>query len=101
MEVKSDIDPIEIEETCMTIQLANKEIIFPIRIVRNVEVLVGKIKYLVDFIVIACPQDSFYCIIFGRPFFHTIGAELIFQKIKLSCFIIVSSSLCSRGLTMT
>jgi uncharacterized membrane protein len=55
MEVKSDIDPIEMKETCMTTQLANKEIICLVGIVRDVEVLVGKIKYLVDFIVIACP----------------------------------------------
>jgi hypothetical protein len=30
MEVKSDIDPIEMEEKDMTIQLANKEIICPV-----------------------------------------------------------------------
>jgi hypothetical protein len=59
MEVKSDIDPIKIEETCMTIQLANKETICHVGIVREVDILVGKVKYPVDFVVLACPQDSF------------------------------------------
>jgi hypothetical protein len=35
--------------------------------VRDVEVLVGKTKYLVDFIVLVCSQDLFCPIIFGRP----------------------------------
>jgi hypothetical protein len=46
MEVKSDIDPIEMEEKDMTIQLANKEIICPVRIVRDVEVLLEKSNIL-------------------------------------------------------
>ena len=44
------------EETGMTIQLANKEYIRPFGIVRDVEVLVGKIKYPADFIVLGCPD---------------------------------------------
>ena len=75
-EIKPDIDPITMEETCMTIQLANKDYISPFGIVRDVEVLVGKIKYPTDFIVLGCPQDSFCPIIFGRPFLHTVGAEI-------------------------
>jgi hypothetical protein len=75
LEIKSDIDNIEIEETCMTIQLANKEYISPLGMVRDVEVLVGKIKYHADFIALGCFQDSFYPIIFGRPILHTVGLE--------------------------
>jgi hypothetical protein len=45
MEGKSDIDPIDVEETCIIIQLANKEVICHVGIFRDVEVLVGKIKY--------------------------------------------------------
>jgi hypothetical protein len=87
MEVKCDIDPIENEETYMTIQLDNKEIICHIGIVRDVKVLVGKIKDPVDFIVMACPQDNFCPIIFGRFFLHTIGAEINFlrEKVLISC----------------
>jgi hypothetical protein len=64
LEIKADIDPIEMEETCMTIQLANKEYISPLDMVRDVGVLVGKIKYPADFIVLGCSQDSFCPIIF-------------------------------------
>jgi hypothetical protein len=74
MDINSDIDPIDIEETCMTIQLASKEVICHVGIVREVEVLVGKTKYLVHFMVLACPQDIFYPIIFGRHFLHTTNA---------------------------
>ena len=38
--------------------------------------MIGKIKYPADFIVLGCPQDSFCPIIFGRPFLHTVGAEI-------------------------
>jgi hypothetical protein len=80
LEIKADIDPIEMEETCMTIQLANKEYISPLGVVRDVGVLVGKIKYLADFIVLGCSQDSFCPIIFGRPFLHTVGARIDLRK---------------------
>jgi hypothetical protein len=80
LEIKPDIDPIEMEETGMTIQLANKEYISPLGMVRDVEVLIVKIKYPADFIVLGCSQDSFCPIIFGRPFLHTIGARIDLPK---------------------
>jgi hypothetical protein len=80
LEIKSDIDPIETEETGMTIQLSNKEYISPLGMVRDVEVLVGQIKYPADFIVLGCSQDSFCPIIFGRPFLHTVGARIDLPK---------------------
>jgi hypothetical protein len=48
--------------------------------VRDVGVLVGKIKYPTDFIVLRCSQDSFCPNIFGRPFLHTVGARIDLQK---------------------
>ena len=81
--IKPDIDPIVMEETGMTIQLANKDYISPFGIVRDVEVLIGKIKYPADFIVLGCPQDSFCPFIIGRPFLHTIGAEINLSKEKV------------------
>ena len=71
------------EESGITIQLANKECISPLGIVKDVEVLVGKMKYPVDFIVLGCSQDAFCPIIFGRPFLHTIGAEISLPKEKV------------------
>jgi hypothetical protein len=83
LEIKPDIDPINMEETGITIQLANKEYICPLGMVRDVEVLVGKIKYPADFIVLGCSQDAFCPIIFGRPFLHTVGAEINLLKEKV------------------
>ena len=45
-----DIAPAEIEEIDVTIELANRDTISPIGIVRDVEVLCGKIKYLLIFL---------------------------------------------------
>jgi hypothetical protein len=64
----------------MTIQLANKGYISPLGMVRDVGVLVGKIKYPDDFIVLGCSQDSFCPIIYGRPFLHTIGPRIDLHK---------------------
>jgi hypothetical protein len=47
---------------------------------RDVEVLIGKIKYPAYFIVLSCSQDAFCPIIFGRPLFHTVGAEISLPK---------------------
>jgi hypothetical protein len=80
LEIKADIDPIEIEGTGMTIQLDNKEYIYLLGMVRDVGVLVGKIKYPTDLIVLGCSQDSFCPIVFGRPFLHTIGARVDLHK---------------------
>ena len=44
-----------------------RDTISPIGIVRDVEVLCGKVKYPADFLVLDSPQDSFCPIIFGRP----------------------------------
>jgi hypothetical protein len=80
LEIKADIDPIEMEDTCMTIQLTNKEYISPLGVVRDVGVLVGNIKYPTDFIVLGCSPDSFCPIIFGRPFLHIVGARIDLRK---------------------
>ena len=55
----NDIAPIEIEDIDVTIKLANRDTITPLGIVRDVEILCGKIKYPTDFLVLGSPQDSF------------------------------------------
>ena len=54
---------------------------------KKIKVLVGKIKYPADFIVLGCSQDSFFPIIFGRPFLRTVGAEINFlrEKVFIKC----------------
>ena len=59
-EIMHDIAPAEIEDIVVTIKLANRDTISPIGIVRDVEVLCGKVKYHDDFLVLGSPQDSFF-----------------------------------------
>jgi hypothetical protein len=49
----------------VVIQLANRETISPIGIVRDVEVLCGKTKYPADFLVLGSAASKTYPIIFG------------------------------------
>ncbi|KAI4987997.1 hypothetical protein ZWY2020_029627 [Hordeum vulgare] len=79
-EIKDEIAPVEIEPIDVTIQLANRDIIFPVGIVRDVEVLCGKTKYPADFLVLATTQDSFSPIIFGRSFLNTVNAHIDCEK---------------------
>ena len=57
-EIMNDIAPAEIEEINATIKLANRDTIPPLGIVRDVEVLCGKIKYPTDFLVLSSPEDD-------------------------------------------
>ena len=79
-EIMNDIAPAEIEDIDVTIKLANRDTMSPIGIVRDVEVLCGKIKYPTDFLVIGSPQDDFCRIIFGRSFLNTINAKIDSEK---------------------
>ena len=76
----NDIAPAQIEDIEVTIKLANRDIISPIGIARDVEVLCGKTKYPADFLVLTSPQDSFCPIIFGRPFLKTVNATIDCRK---------------------
>ena len=79
-EIMNDIAPAEIEDIDGTIKLANRDTITPLGIVRDVEVLCGKIKYHTDFLVLGSPQDDFCPIIFGRPFLNTVNAKIDCKK---------------------
>src|SRR4051812_28850840 len=68
----------------VTIHLANKQTISPVGIVRDVEVLCGKVKYPTDFLVLGSVQDSFCHTVFGRPFLSTCGAIIDCKKGKVS-----------------
>ena len=75
-EVMHDISPVEIEEIDVTIKLANRDTISALGIVRDVEVLCGKIKHPTDFLVLGSEQDNFCPIIFGRPFLNNVNTEI-------------------------
>src|SRR3982750_1523971 len=76
----NDIAHVELKDIDVTIKLANGDTISPIGIVRDVEVLCGKIKYPTIFLVLGSPQDDFCPIIFGRPFLNTINAKIDCKK---------------------
>ena len=54
-----DIAPIELEDIDVTIKLANRDTIKPVGIVRDVEVLCGKVKYPADFLVLSSHKMTF------------------------------------------
>ena len=80
----NDIAPAEIEDIDVTIKLANRDTTSLIGIVRDVEVLCGKIKYRTNFLVLGSPQDDFCPIIFSRPFLNTINAKKDCEKQTVS-----------------
>ena len=51
-EIMNDIAPAEIEDIDVSIKLANRDTITPLGIVRDFEVLCGKIKYPTNFLVL-------------------------------------------------
>ena len=79
-EIMHDIAPVELEDIDVTIKLANRDTIKPVGIVRDVEVLCGKVKYPADFLVLGSPQDDFCPIIFGRPFLNTASSKINCEK---------------------
>ena len=66
-EIMHDIAPVELEDIDVTIKLANRYAISPMGIVRDVEVLCGKTKYLADFLALGSPQDSFFPLYLVNP----------------------------------
>jgi hypothetical protein len=67
-EIMHEIGSCELEDIDVVIQLANREAIFPIGIVRDVEVLCGKTKYPADFLVLGTAASKTCPIIFVDPF---------------------------------
>ncbi|KAK1663409.1 hypothetical protein QYE76_051568 [Lolium multiflorum] len=82
-EIMHEIGSCELEDIDVVIHLANRETISPIGIVRDVEVLCGKIKYPADFLVLGSAASDHCPIIFGRPFLNTCGAIIDCKKEKI------------------
>jgi hypothetical protein len=66
----------------VVIELANRETVLPIGIVRDVEILCGKTKYPTDFLVLGKAASKTCPINFGRPFLNTCGAIIDCKKGK-------------------
>jgi hypothetical protein len=82
-EIMHEIGSCELEEIDVVIQLANRETIYPIGIVRDVEVLCGKTKYSADFLVLGSAASKTCPIIFGRPFLNNCGTIIDCKKEKI------------------
>jgi hypothetical protein len=78
-----EIGTCELEDIDVAIQLANRETISPIGIVRDVEVFCGKPKYPIYFLVLGSAASKTCPIIFGRPFLNTYGAVIDYKKEKI------------------
>ncbi|KAJ9129832.1 hypothetical protein P3X46_035238 [Hevea brasiliensis] len=61
----------EMKPTTISLQLADRSIKFPIGIVENVPLKVGKFFIPVDFVVLEMEEDIHIPIILGRPFLAT------------------------------
>ena len=79
-EIMHDIVPAEIEDIDVTIKLANRDTISPIGIVRDVEVLCGRLNILLIFLFLVPHKMIFVPLLFGRPFLNTVNANIDCEK---------------------
>ncbi|KAJ9162845.1 hypothetical protein P3X46_022587 [Hevea brasiliensis] len=64
----------ELKPTTISLQLADRSVKYPIGILENIPIKVGKVFIPVDFIVLEMEEDVKIPIILGRPFMATAGA---------------------------
>ncbi|XP_057994381.1 uncharacterized protein LOC110671527 [Hevea brasiliensis] len=73
----------DLKPTTISLQLADLSIKYPVGILENVPLKVGKFFILVDFIVLEIEEDVRTPIILGRPFLATAGANIDVKNGKL------------------
>jgi len=66
----------DLKPTKMTLQLADRSIIYPAGILEDIPIKVGKIYIPADFVVVAIKEDSETPILLGRSFLATAGAVI-------------------------
>ncbi|GJW88754.1 reverse transcriptase domain-containing protein [Tanacetum coccineum] len=64
--------------TKMSLRLADRLFQYPVGIAKNMLVEVGKITFLVDFVILEIEEDSKVPLILGRPFLYT--ADAVFRS---------------------
>ncbi|XP_021865769.2 uncharacterized protein [Spinacia oleracea] len=74
----------ELKCTTITLQMADHSIKYPLGVLEDVPVRVGKFYIPVDFVVLDIAEDNQIPIILGRPFLHTAGAVIDVKKGKLT-----------------
>ncbi|XP_021839279.2 uncharacterized protein [Spinacia oleracea] len=70
----------ELKYTTITLQMADHSIKYPLGVIEDVPVRVGKFYIPVDFVVLDIEEDNQIPIILGRPFLHTAGAVIDVKK---------------------
>ncbi|XP_021839983.1 uncharacterized protein [Spinacia oleracea] len=74
----------ELKCTTITLQMADHSIKYPLGVLEDVPVRVGKFYIPVDFVVLDIAEDNQIPIILGKPFLHTTGAVIDVKKGKLT-----------------
>nr|GEW17857.1 hypothetical protein [Tanacetum cinerariifolium] len=71
----------ELANTKLTVVLADRTMKYPKEIAENVLVSIGKLVFLVDFIILDMPEDIKVPLIIGRPFLSTTHAKIdVFKR---------------------
>ncbi|XP_056691677.1 uncharacterized protein [Spinacia oleracea] len=74
----------ELKCTTITLRMADHSIKYPLGVLEDVPVRVGKFYIPVDFVVLDIAEDNQIPIILGRPFLHTAGAVIDVKKGRLT-----------------
>jgi len=78
----------QLKPTRMTLQLADRSIKYPARIIDDVSVKVGEIYIPADFVVMEMEEDIQVPILLGRPFLATVGAIIDVKHGKLHLILV-------------
>ena len=68
----------------ITLQMADRSIKYPLSVLEDVPVRVGKLYIPVDFVILEMKEDLQIPIILGTPFLHTVGAIIDVKSGKLT-----------------
>ena len=70
--------------TEISLQMADKSTAIPIGICEDVPVVVAYVTILTNFVILEMPEDDNMSTILGRPFLHTAGAVIDYNKRKVT-----------------
>ena len=73
----------EVKPTTITLQLVDRSLTYPWRIIEDILMKVDKFIFLVDFVVLDMLEDREISLILGRPFLATSGALIDVKKGEL------------------
>ncbi|XP_020259116.1 uncharacterized protein LOC109835559 [Asparagus officinalis] len=74
----------DLKPTTISLQLADRSVKYPVGILEDVPIQVGKFFIPVDFVILEIEEDSYTPIILGRPFLATPGAIIDVKNGRLS-----------------